>query len=497
MDWVGDTLAAADWDGNVELWNTTDHSLAQSLTVGTAPVRMAGLALSGDGSHLAAAFNVPTSLKSAVWVLAAEPDATPTVFQVGAQPAGLQWRGKLVAVGTGVGVDLLDPTLDGASPTHLGTDWMVKAISLDPTGAVAASGDAGHVAVWNADHSQRFEAPAAPLDGNCVAVAPGRVAVAACGGLELWTDLSLRVVVGADGCVRAVALGPDGSRAAWGDAGGNVVLTDTATGEALPGAPAPLPHENDPNAIAYSPDGELAIGYAEGTLRLLPAGGGDPVDVKTGSSGIKAVAWSAEGSQVATGASKTVSVWTAAGEPAGKIEKLDGRVRGLALHPDGDLIALALKKVDGVQVRSLSSGEIVSTAPGEAEAVAWSPDGRQLALAGRNRPVSVWTRSDGTVRDVGPAGARAVRWDPHGRALVVTGASTEVIRVSDGAAVTLLVMPVGDSEVGLALGPDQTFTGDAAALQHLRLRAPDGTLATPTPGSPGDDPTMLRRLLAP
>jgi WD40 repeat protein len=221
----------------------------------------------------------------------------------------------------------------------------------------------------------------------------------------VFASLSRATLYGHDGHVNAIALSPDGTRAATGGADKTARIWDTSTGAALhtlkdfPG---------EVNALSFSPDGRRLVTASQMTLSLKSDG-----------------RFLMEGRP-----EETVSIWDAG--TGKRILTLQGSlewVSALALSPDGRLVATGSK--DRIQLWDALTGQerlmLTGTIPPakadsslKVKALAFGHDSRFLASAGPDETASIWDTSNGrrllTVRD-GVLGVRNVALSPDGKFL--------------------------------------------------------------------------------
>lgn len=95
-------------------------------------------------------------------------------------------------------------------------------------------------------------------------------------------------------------------------------------------------------AVAFSPDGKrLAVGSAEGTLKLLDAASGETITTLTGHSGpVLCVAWAPDGGSLASGsADRSIRIWEAAsGNLLRSLNNHAGAVQAVVFAPDGQIL---------------------------------------------------------------------------------------------------------------------------------------------------------------
>jgi WD40 repeat protein len=178
--------------------------------------------------------------------------------------------------------------------------------------------------------------------------------------------------------------------------------------EPVPGGPA--------FSVAWSRDGKLAAGYANGSVRI-----GRSTFAAHGAEVI-AVAWSPDGRSLASGSIDTTIVVRGGGSASrfGRPEGAD--VNGLAWSPDDHRLAAANQ--DGAvriwDVRKRKVALRLRGHEGWARGVAWSPNGDLVASSGADRFVRISDAATGKERATLPAGreeAWSVAWSPDGSKL--------------------------------------------------------------------------------
>ncbi|WP_244176933.1 WD40 repeat domain-containing protein [Streptomyces albus] len=186
-------------------------------------------------------------------------------------------------------------------------------------------------------------------------------------------------------------------------------------------------HEEDINAVAWSPDGaRLATASDDGTVRVWSTAEstGPVVLTRPGGDRVYAVAWSPDGKRLACGSRDgTVTLWDAGTwAELGVLRGHDGAVDGLAWAPDGARIATAGSDRT-VRIWDAASRAELTVLTGHERPVwdvAWSPDGRRLASGSDDTSVRVWSLSPGTDPTLltgHQAGVWALAWSPDGRRL--------------------------------------------------------------------------------
>jgi RNA polymerase sigma factor (sigma-70 family) len=174
-------------------------------------------------------------------------------------------------------------------------------------------------------------------------------------------------------------------------------------------------------AVAFSPDGKLLTGGAEGVVYLWDASTGKEIRRLPGHK-FQAVAlsFSAKGDLLAVGDHTDIRVWdVASGKLLQTIEGQGGMVEGVALSPDGKTVAGA-----GLGIWDVATGKRLHEAPAKnplARGLVFSKDGKFLITAGAEG-IAIWEAASGK-RLVGPSGPAlrypSVALSPDGKILAV------------------------------------------------------------------------------
>jgi WD40 repeat protein/tRNA A-37 threonylcarbamoyl transferase component Bud32 len=185
---------------------------------------------------------------------------------------------------------------------------------------------------------------------------------------------------------------PDGTRIAT--VSGGVLRLWSADGEPLPLADAP-----SARIAAWNPIGtRLAVGCADGTVRLVPADGGSAVVLSGHTGAITNVEISADGQRVlSASADGTARLWDAAnGAILGRMEE-GAALTTARLSPDGKLAVTAT--TDGrVTVWDVAHQAQIAPLRGhtaEVRVVEWSPAGDRVLTASLDGTVQIWDPQKG------------------------------------------------------------------------------------------------------
>ena len=226
------TLAAGNFDGDIQLWDTVTSRRTATLAAGYAVMSMAfgpdGTTLAvGEYSNLVRLWNIATGRETASFAEGNEVDSV-----------AISPDGKSLAAGVSDGTIGLWNIASRSQTATLGQGSPVEAVAFSPRGqTIAAGDDGGHVGLWNASSSHAI------------------------------------TEAGNGSPVTNVAFSHDGRTIAAGDLGGTVDLWDTSSHQEI----TALSEVMETYSTAFSPDGKtLAIGYLLGanlwniTLRKHP-----------------------------------------------------------------------------------------------------------------------------------------------------------------------------------------------------------------------------------
>ena len=426
----GRTLATADNDGTVRLWNVANPAHPQTLGQPLASAHSAmAVKFSPDGRILAAAdsygnvrlWNVTDPAHPSLLSGFLTGNSPGAVYPIAFSPDGLT-----LAVGGHDRVIWLWDVADPAHPRLLGQPLIggtgeVLSVAFSPHGHTLASGDAdGTVRLWDVADPAHAHMLRPPLTVNgqqplSLTFNPeGRTLASSTNAGTIWiwdvADpaqphlLGQPLTVGT-GSTYSVAFSLSGNTLASGNSDGSIRQWDVAD----PAQPhllgQPLVSLGGPIlAVAYSPDGRtLAGGDYLGTVQLWTL----PATTLTGNNGaVLAVAYSPDGRTLASaGLGGTVQLWDVADPahpyPLGQpLAGSSGAVYSVAFNPDGH--ALAIGNQNGtIQLwnvadlgRPLQFGELLHAATGSVDSVAFSPDGRILASGNADGTVRLWNVTD-------------------------------------------------------------------------------------------------------
>jgi len=272
------------------------------------------------------------------------------------------------------------------------------------------------------------------------------------------------VPLGHSESVEAVAFSPDGKLALSGSWDHTLKLWQVESGREIRTFKG---HSNHVNAVAFSPDGKLALsGSRDETLKLWQVSNGREIRTFKGhSDGISSVAFSPDGKLALSGSWQTLKLWqVSTGREIRTFKGHSSDVHAVAFSPDGKL-ALSGSHDSTLKLWQVSSGREIRTFKGHSfnvNAVAFSPDGK-LALSGSwDKTLKLWQVSSG--REIRTFKGhsdyvQAVAFSPDGK-LALSGSWDKTLKlwqVSSGREI-------------------RTFKGDSSSVNAVAF-SPDGKLA--------------------
>ena len=393
--------------GNIDLWDANTGQHQQRLSGHAWPVRK--VAFSPSGKRFASGGGEELFL----W------DATGLPLNT---VAGHKWLGRSIAFsahGTlasgnwGGTIDLWDAATGQHKKRLIGHGSKIWSVAFSPDGSTLASAAGKTIRLWDAATGQHKKSLpdrsygqgsgiGIGIGGFGLGDTSGGLTGIRLGGITIGLSTGSSDPYKYDPFIFSVAFSLDGSMLAAGRGGpdvhGCIDFRNATTGEVLNRITG---LESDVWSVAFSPDGTLASGSADGVIRLWNATSEQPLNTLEGHiSEVWSVAFSPDGSILASGsADGTIRLWdVTTGQLKQTLEGHTDEVQNVAFSPDG--LSLSSGSLDRtIRLWDVTTGQLKQTLEGhisEVWSVAFSRDGSILASGSLDGTILLWDVAEWT-----------------------------------------------------------------------------------------------------
>lgn len=264
----------------------------------------------------------------------------------------------------------------------------VALLILSPDGSRLAAASRESVQVWATASGKKLGTlrPERPMISSLAFFPDGALLATGAqqGSLQVWNvgtgKEAFRLPAPRNAPVRSLAISDDGKRIATPGVGGPMVW-DVST-QNLKSAIRPT---TSPACVALSPDGSMvACGDARGAIRVWEVDSGKPLQSASGHEApITCVALSADGRTAASGASDAIRLWdTATGRTTWTLKPAGYRVQSLHFAGAGGPLVSSSSSSSGLEIQTfdVATGKEISKRSEKWGQAVFSPDGRVVAV---------------------------------------------------------------------------------------------------------------------
>lgn len=274
--------------------------------------------------------------------------------------------------------------------------------------------------------------------------------------------------------VAAVAFSPDGTLALSGSRDNTLKLWDVSSGRLLRTFEG---HINRIESIAFSPDGNQVLsGAADNTLKLWDTATGQLLRTFYGHSQVVlSVAFAPDGRTVLSGSDdKTLKLWDAStGELIRTFEGHSQGVTAVAVSSDGKR-ALSGSSDNTLKLWDIASGQPVKTLSGHTRrvlSVAFAPNGRRALSSSSDKTLKVWNLASGQAANtlkITTGWMNSASFSPSGRQAIAGGDTIRLWDVASGQLVKSFKGHIGNVE-SVVMSPDGKQVLSGATDRALKL----------------------------
>ncbi|KAL6807934.1 quinon protein alcohol dehydrogenase-like superfamily [Trichoderma sp. SZMC 28013] len=279
----------------------------------------------------------------------------------------------------------------------------VYAVDFSQQGTWIASGGAGgDINIWDAHRGNACQRTLHGHKGDVNSVAFSRDEKRLVSGsddlkVKIWsveTGANLKSFNCAD-IIREVAFSPDDSLITAGS-GNEVKVWESESGRqrcVMRG------HDEPVISVAFSPQGRLASGSADWTIRLwslegIVSNGMSAIREPVKDHPIRRIAMSPDGKYLASASGQSIRLWDGlTGMPMKTHELFQAGVLSISFSPDGTRLVTSSRD-ETVKVWDVASGNVYRTFHGHSDWVTFatfSPDGTSIASASEDHTVKIWS----------------------------------------------------------------------------------------------------------
>ncbi|NET05942.1 MAG: TIR domain-containing protein [Symploca sp. SIO2B6] len=473
----GKTIASASWDKTLKLWNR-EGELLQTLKGHEDMVN--SVAFSPDGNTIASASSDKTVK---LWNRQGELLQTLKGHESEVNSVAFSPDGNTIASANSDSTVKLWNRQGQLLQTLKGHEFQVNSVAFSPDGKTIASASLDKtVKLWNRQgellqsltrHEESVISVAFSPDGKTIASANSDSTV------KLWNRQGelLQTLTGHEESVISVAFSPDGKTIAsaswdktlklWNRQG---ELLQTLTG-----------HEHVVNSVAFSPDGKtIASANSDSTVKLWNRQGQLLQTLKGHESQVNSVAFSRDGKTIASASwDKTLKLWNRQGELLQTLKGHENLVISLAFSPDGKTIASA--SWDNTVKLWNRQGELLQTLTGHEDmvnSVAISFDGKTIASASWDNTVKLWNRQGELLQTLKghESQVNSVAFSPDGNT-IASASDDKTLKLWNRQGELLQTLKRHESQVNsVAFSPDGKTIASASNDKTLKLWNREGEL---------------------